>query len=95
MKRLHIVTGVIEAGAEAAMLALGAACWLASGDSKNRTARGLVSAMTLYNLSTAKHPRGCRHLIADSWHRVVAGDGFARGDGHMVRRLPVAQTGAR
>jgi hypothetical protein len=37
------VTGV-------ALLALGVACWFASYDVQNRGARGLVSAMVLYNL---------------------------------------------
>src|SRR5260221_8008382 len=35
--------------AGAALFSLGAACWRASGDTKNRAARGLVGAMTLYN----------------------------------------------
>ena len=33
-----------------ALLALGVACWFASYDVQNRAARGLASAMTLYNL---------------------------------------------
>jgi len=33
-----------------ALLALGVACWFASYDVKNRAARGLISAMVLYNL---------------------------------------------
>jgi hypothetical protein len=33
-----------------ALLALGVACWFASYEVQNRAARGLVSAMTLYNL---------------------------------------------
>ena len=33
-----------------ALLALGVACWLASYDEQSRAARGLVSAMVLYNL---------------------------------------------
>jgi hypothetical protein len=40
------VTGV-------ALLALGVACWFASYDVQNRAARGLVSAMLLYNLGVA------------------------------------------
>jgi hypothetical protein len=33
-----------------ALLALGVACWLASSDSQSCAARGVVSAMVLYNL---------------------------------------------
>jgi hypothetical protein len=33
-----------------ALLALGVACWLAHCDQQSRAARGLVSAMVLYNL---------------------------------------------
>ena len=40
------VTGV-------ALLALGVACWFASDEVQNRAARGLVSAMLLYNLGVA------------------------------------------
>jgi hypothetical protein len=36
-----------------ALLALGVACWLASGDTKNRAARGLVAAMLVYNPGVA------------------------------------------
>ena len=36
-----------------ALLALGVACWFASGDTKNRAARGLVAAMLLYNPGVA------------------------------------------
>jgi hypothetical protein len=82
MKRLLIVTAVIEAGAGvallcfpsatvnlllgsgldtspavtlgrvagAALLALGIACWFAQYDAQGCAARGLVSAMVLYNL---------------------------------------------
>ena len=82
MKRLLIVTAIIELGvglallcfpsatvtfllgsgldtpaavalgrvAGAALFALGVACWLAQYDAQSCTARGLVSAMVLYNL---------------------------------------------
>jgi hypothetical protein len=82
MKRLLIVTAVIELGvgvallclpsatvtlllgsgldtpaavalgrvAGAALLALGVACWLSQYDAQSCAARGLVSAMVLYNL---------------------------------------------
>jgi len=35
----------------AALLALGAACWLARDDSQSRAAGGLITALLLYNLS--------------------------------------------
>jgi hypothetical protein len=34
----------------AGLVSLGAACWLARGDTQSRTARGLVTAMVLYNI---------------------------------------------
>jgi len=36
--------------AGAALLALGVACWLVRGDVHGRSARGVVAAMTVYNL---------------------------------------------
>ena len=82
MKRLLIVTAIIESGAGlallccpspvvalllgspldtlaaaalgrlagAALLALGVACWLAKHDAQSCAARGLIAAMTIYNL---------------------------------------------
>jgi len=35
----------------AALLALGAACWLARGEAHGRTAAGLIAAMLLYNIA--------------------------------------------
>jgi hypothetical protein len=39
--------------AGAALLALGVACWFASSDARSCAARGLVSAMVIYNLGAA------------------------------------------
>ncbi len=35
----------------AALIALGAACWLARGDPQGRAAAGLIAAMLLYNIA--------------------------------------------
>jgi hypothetical protein len=37
----------------AALLALGVACWFARGDAQSRAAKGLIAAMTMYNLGAA------------------------------------------
>ena len=50
MNRLLKLTGRITG---VALLALGVACWVASYDVRNQAARGLVSAMSLYNLGVA------------------------------------------
>ena len=39
--------------AGAALVALGVACWFASSDAHSRAARGVVSAMVIYNLGAA------------------------------------------
>ena len=35
----------------AGLLALGVACWLGRGDTQSRAARGLIAAMSLYNVA--------------------------------------------
>jgi len=37
----------------AGLLALGVACWLSRGDTQSAAARGIVSAMTVYNVTAA------------------------------------------
>jgi|SRR5271154_1025328 len=39
---------------EAGLLTLGVACWLARGEAQNLAAKGLVTAMVVYNLSVAR-----------------------------------------
>lgn len=52
---VEISGAVIPLGrvAGVALLVLGLACWFASGDTKSRAARGLNTAMLLYNLGVA------------------------------------------
>lgn len=63
-----------------ALLSLGIACWLASFDTKNCAARGIVSAMVLYNLGVAlilgavgipSHPVGIALWPAVALHAVM------------------------
>jgi hypothetical protein len=44
---------ILERVTGAALLSLGVACWLSSGDAHSRAARGLVTAMLLYNVTVA------------------------------------------
>jgi len=50
---------VVARVAGAAVLSLGVACWVASGDGRSRAARGLVTAMSLYNVVVA--------ILAHAW----------------------------
>src|SRR5438309_9333574 len=55
--------------AGAALLALGVACWLASYDEQSCAARGLVSAMVLYNIGAALILALAGIGLGVCWHR--------------------------
>lgn len=64
-----------------ALLALGLACWLAHSDTQNSAARGLVTAMVLYNLGAVvifgavgvgSQPRGIALWPAVVLHSIMA-----------------------
>src|SRR4051812_47071649 len=48
----HATAMAVGRVAGAALLALGVACWLAQHDEKSVAARGLITAMVIYNLGT-------------------------------------------
>jgi uncharacterized membrane protein YqgA involved in biofilm formation len=59
----------------AALIALGAACWVARDDAQGRTAAGLVAAMLLYNIAVVSllgYARiGLRLSGVGSWPAVI------------------------
>jgi hypothetical protein len=63
-----------------ALLTLGIVCWLASSDTQSCAARGIVTAMTLYNIGAV--------LI------LACADGYSsRGHGRLVRHDSSAKAG--